>query len=90
MRSLRERRELRIANRERRHQNAEVCSTEPKKEGFFSQRRWKERVASRRKFRIAVSGNRKWIFIGIAIIAVCGTIIYLSVTYGGGIMGFLK
>ena len=59
-------------------------------EGFFSQGRWKARVANRRKFRVAVSGNRKWIFLGIAVIAVCGTIIYLSVTYGGGIMGLLK
>ena len=59
-------------------------------EGFFSQGRWKARVANRRKFRVAVSGNRKWIFLGIAVVAVCGTIIYLSVTYGGGIMGLLK
>ena len=59
------------------------------KEGFFSPKRWKARVANRRKFRVAVSGNRKWIFIGIAVVAVCGTIIYLSVTYGGGLMGLL-
>ena len=59
-------------------------------EGFFSQGRWKARVANRRKFRVEVSGNRKWILIGVAVVAVCGTIIYLSVTYGGGISGFLK
>ncbi len=58
-------------------------------EGFFSQGRWKARVTNRRAFRVAVSGNRKWIFIGIAVVAVCGTIVYLSVTYGGGIMGVL-
>lgn len=58
-------------------------------EGFFSQGRWKARVASRRKFRVAVSGNRKWIFIGIAVVAVCGTIIYLSIVYGGGVVGLL-
>jgi len=52
--------------------------------GFFS----KERIKVRRDFRIKVSGNRKWIMIGVAIVAVCGTIIYLSVTYGGG--GLLK
>ena len=52
--------------------------------GFFS----KERVKARRDFRISVSGNRKWIMIGVAVVAVCGTIIYLSVTYGGG--GLLK
>ena len=58
-------------------------------EGFFSQGRWKERVARRRKFRVSVSGNRKWILIGVAVVAVCGTIIYLSITYGGGLKGLL-
>lgn len=52
-------------------------------EGFFSPKRWKERVANRREFRVSVSSNRKFIFIGLAVIAVCGTIIYLSVVYGG-------
>ncbi len=59
-------------------------------EGFFSQGRWKARVANRRKFRVEVSGNRKWILIGVAVVAVCGTIIYLSVTYGGSIAGLLR
>lgn len=48
--------------------------------GFFS----KERTEKRREFRVTVSGNRKWIMIGVAVVAVCGTIIYLSITYGGG------
>lgn len=56
------------------------------REGFFS----KERVKERHDFRIKVSGNRKWIFIGLAVVAVCVTIIYLSITYGGGGIGFLK
>ena len=94
MRSIRKRRELRVVkreyDREQQRQNTVTRPTEPSGEGFFSQGRWKERVANRRKFRVAVSGNRKWIFIGIAVIAVCGTIVYLSVTYGGGLMGFLR
>lgn len=53
---------------------------------FFS----KERVKERHDFRIKVSGNRKWIMIGLAVVAICGTIIYLSITYGGGGLGFLK
>lgn len=48
--------------------------------GFFSP----ERIKKRREFRVKVSHNRKWIMIGVAVVAVCGTIIYLSVTYGGG------
>ena len=63
--------------------------TTPERDGFFSPGRWKARVANRRKFRVAVSGNRKWIFIGIAVVAVCGTIVYLSMTYGGSIAGLL-
>ena len=59
-------------------------------EGFFSPDRWKKRVTERRSFRVKVSGNRKWIAIGVAVVAVCGTIIYLSITYGGSIVGFLK
>ncbi len=51
-----------------------------RKDGFFSP----ERTKKRREFRVKVSGNRKWIMIGVAVVAVCGTIIYLSVTYGGG------
>ncbi len=39
----------------------------------------------RRDFRIKVSGNRKWIMIGIAVVAICGTVIYLSITYGGSL-----
>ncbi len=62
----------------------------PKREGFFSQGRWQKRVANRRKFRVEVSGNRKWILAGVAVVAVCGTVIYLSVTYGGGLMGLLR
>lgn len=50
--------------------------------GLFS----KERVKARRDFRISVSSNRKWIMIGVAVVAVCGTIVYLSVTYGGGLL----
>ncbi len=57
---------------------------------FSAPTRWMERIASRRKFRISVSSNRKWIFIGVAVVAVCGTIVYLSVTYGGGLMGLLR
>jgi hypothetical protein len=53
---------------------------------FFS----KERIEERHDFRIKVSGNRKWIMIGLAVVVVCITIIYLSVTYGGGGFGFLK
>lgn len=52
---------------------------------FFS----KERIKERHDFRIKVSGNRKWIMIGLAVVAVCGTIIYLSVTYGGGGFSFV-
>ncbi len=37
----------------------------------------------RRDFRVKVSGNRKWIMIGIAVVAICGTVVYLSITYGG-------
>lgn len=53
--------------------------------GFFS----KERREKRHAFRIKVSGNRKWIMIGVAVVAICGTIVYLSVTYGGGGFGSL-
>lgn len=45
---------------------------EEKKEERFD---WR---AKRRDFRIKVSGNRKWIMIGLAIVAVCGTLIYFS------------
>ena len=48
------------------------------------------RIKKRRDFRVKVSGNRKWIMIGIAAVAICGTVVYLSITYGGGIMGILK
>ncbi len=48
------------------------------------------RMAKRRDFRVKVSGNRKWIMVGIAVVAICGTVIYLSVTYGGGLLGILK
>ena len=44
--------------------------------GFFSPDRWAARVANRRKFRVEVSGNRKWILIGVAVVAVCGTLVY--------------
>lgn len=62
---------------------------EPKRRrlfSFFS----KERREERHAFRISVSGNRKWIMIGVAVVAICGTIIYLSVTYGGGFGSLLK
>lgn len=57
-----------------------------KREGFFS----KEKTEERHAFRVKVSANRKWIMIGLAVVAICGTIIYLSITYGGGSLGFLK
>lgn len=44
-------------------------------------RRRQERVAKRRTFRVAVSGNRKWIAIGLAIVAVCVTLIFLVIKF---------
>jgi len=55
------------------------------RKGFFSKARValrRGRVAKRRDFRVKVSGNRKWMLIGLAVVVVCITIIYLSVTYG--------
>jgi len=80
---------IRKRRQDRIKKDGTVETTKPKRRrlfggGFFS----KERVKARRDFRISVSGNRKWIMIGVAVVAVCGTIIYLSVTYGGG--GLLK
>ena len=66
--------------------NREQRREKRRKDGFFS----KERVEERHAFRVKVSANRKWIFIGLAVVAVCATIIYLSITYGGGSLGFLK
>ena len=67
----------------------ELRKTVAKKPRFFGRLREPgrffspERIKKRHDFRIKVSGNRKWIMIGVAIVAVCGTIVYLSVTYGG-------
>ena len=61
------------------------------RKGFFSKERVAKRqgrIAKRRDFRVAVSGNRKWMLIGLAAVVICITIIYLSVTYGGGILKF--
>jgi hypothetical protein len=54
--------------------------------GFFSE----ERTKARREFRVEVSGNRKWIFIGLAVVVACGTAIYFSIAYGGGVSGVMS
>lgn len=61
----------------------------PEEKSVFTLARPRGRIANRRKFRVEVSGNRKWIMIGVAVVAVCATIVYLSVTYGGGLVGLL-
>ncbi len=42
----------------------------------------------RRDFRVKVSGNRKWIMLGVAVIAICGTVVYLSIS--GGFMNLIS
>ncbi len=83
LKRFRERRQIASASATRRRASATRIR-------YRSAGRWAARVANRRKFRVEVSGNRKWILIGVAVVAVCGAIIYLSVTYGGGIAGLLK
>jgi hypothetical protein len=79
-------RERRILFRRRRASRPSGNSRPRKREGFFSE----EKVKARREFRVEVSGNRKWIFIGLAVVVACGTAIYFSIAYGGGLSGVMN
>ena len=56
-------------------------SKSPKRRRLFPNLFDPVRIAKRRDFRVKVSGNRKWIMIGIAVIAICGTVVYLSIKF---------
>lgn len=82
---IRERRRL---NDWRRRVDDSNPSQEPKKRRrLFPNLFDPVRIKKRRDFRVKVSGNRKWIMIGIAVVAICGTVVYLSIS--GGLLGIL-
>ncbi len=69
---------------------------EVKRTGLFGRSKQKgrffspERIKERHDFRIKVSVNRKWIMIGSAIVVMCTTFIYLSITYGSALTALLR